>query len=514
MAVVSAFASVTVNVNVGGVCTVNYYANQESKQVTLVEGDNVIEDATYLNFGLTDSNYIFTSCKQGDVAITSNWAAKYGYLSSLVDGATYYVTVSTLADACDAKCTIKVDDPSKVSIYTNNTSRRLSLEEGENVVSFISSLESPLQISHANYGSSLYEISVNGTKQTVSQYGNYVSVADGDVVEVKANYPDVKNKVTFVYGEGAEGFITGVSVDNVAITDFENGFEAQCGSIISITGNTSDYKYESMTIGGSAVQSFYGSTSFTLTEDTEVVVNAHKYGTLSFTVNVDDPANFTLYKGYSYQNNPYTLVEGANELEISENSTNIQFKANSGCYFTSIKANDEEKYYSSSSVTNITVTEGMVITVTTGKIVRDKTVTINIDDKSLATYNFSLTRADRSSIDVVNGENKIEFCDADLPIYFAAYGQTYLKVTLNSTECSPVYAGGSSYQFDTLNDGDVININFIEEESSGVENIAADANATFDVYNLQGVRVARNVSNLNNLPAGIYIANGKKVVVK
>jgi hypothetical protein len=386
------------------------------------------------------------------------------------------------------------------------------LVEGENEVSFIPGLESPLQIQSATYGKSLYEISVNDTKQTVSQYGNYVSVADGDVVEIKANYPDIKYKLTFSYGEGAEGFITGVSVDNVAVEDFSNGVDVQIGSTVTITGNTSDYKYESMTIGGSAVSYFYGSTSFTMTADTEVVVNAHKYGTLSFTVNVDDPANFTLYKGYSYYNNPYTLVEGANELEISENSTTIEFKPNSGCYFTSILVNGEEKYYSGSSSTDVTVTEGMVITVTTGKIVRDKTVTIYVNDKSLAATYFSFTRKDHLSIDIATGDNTVDFCDNDLPLLFSAYGHETCNVYVNNVLFSPLYANSTSYQFDTVNDGDVIKIMF--NETTGVENIAADANATFDVYNLQGVRVARNVSNLNNLPAGIYIANGKKVVVK
>ena len=34
------------------------------------------------------------------------------------------------------------------------------------------------------------------------------------------------------------------------------------------------------------------------------------------------------------------------------------------------------------------------------------------------------------------------------------------------------------------------------------------------VYNLQGQKVAENDSQLNTLPAGIYIVNNKKVFVK
>jgi hypothetical protein len=55
----------------------------------------------------------------------------------------------------------------------------------------------------------------------------------------------------------------------------------------------------------------------------------------------------------------------------------------------------------------------------------------------------------------------------------------------------------------------------IDTQFSGVENVAvnaADLNAP--VYNLQGVQVKANASSLKQLPAGIYIVGGRKVVVK
>lgn len=52
--------------------------------------------------------------------------------------------------------------------------------------------------------------------------------------------------------------------------------------------------------------------------------------------------------------------------------------------------------------------------------------------------------------------------------------------------------------------------------TSSVEDAGLVMPETYNVYNLQGVRVARNASKdaLNSLPAGLYIANGKKVVVR
>ena len=55
----------------------------------------------------------------------------------------------------------------------------------------------------------------------------------------------------------------------------------------------------------------------------------------------------------------------------------------------------------------------------------------------------------------------------------------------------------------------------LADKSSGVENVVmtseADANAA--VYNLMGVRVGTR-AQLNTLPAGIYVLNGQKVIVK
>ena len=51
-------------------------------------------------------------------------------------------------------------------------------------------------------------------------------------------------------------------------------------------------------------------------------------------------------------------------------------------------------------------------------------------------------------------------------------------------------------------------------DSSGIGDIALDNESADDaVYNLQGVKVGSR-GDINSLPAGLYISNGKKVVVK
>ena len=54
-----------------------------------------------------------------------------------------------------------------------------------------------------------------------------------------------------------------------------------------------------------------------------------------------------------------------------------------------------------------------------------------------------------------------------------------------------------------------------EDGTTGVAGIDADANGLYVVYNVSGVKVAQgNASIVDSLPKGLYIINGKKVVVK
>lgn len=93
-----------------------------------------------------------------------------------------------------------------------------------------------------------------------------------------------------------------------------------------------------------------------------------------------------------------------------------------------------------------------------------------------------------------------------------------LKVTVNGTEVAknddgnfmftvtPVEAEG-----EITREAGVTNVK-VEFVGSGIDMIESEAGANAKaVYNLQGVKVA---DSLENLPAGLYITNGKKVIVK
>jgi len=84
-----------------------------------------------------------------------------------------------------------------------------------------------------------------------------------------------------------------------------------------------------------------------------------------------------------------------------------------------------------------------------------------------------------------------------------------ITVTVNDTEVTAEQDG--SYKV-TVNDATTLIA--IDKDSSDIDNIATDNNVrNADVYNLQGIKVGR-ASDATTLPAGIYIINGKKVMIK
>ncbi|MDE7393295.1 MAG: hypothetical protein K2M80_02320, partial [Muribaculaceae bacterium] len=53
-----------------------------------------------------------------------------------------------------------------------------------------------------------------------------------------------------------------------------------------------------------------------------------------------------------------------------------------------------------------------------------------------------------------------------------------------------------------------------EDDPTGVDSIFGTEEVNGAVYNLQGIKVLENASDASRLPAGLYIVNGKKVVLK
>lgn len=80
---------------------------------------------------------------------------------------------------------------------------------------------------------------------------------------------------------------------------------------------------------------------------------------------------------------------------------------------------------------------------------------------------------------------------------------TVRAVGRNSTDTGTIYSDYTAPQY-------------VELTNASVDDIIADGDGVYVVYNLQGIKVmeTENVADVNNLPKGIYIVNGSKVVVR
>ncbi|MDE6296527.1 MAG: hypothetical protein K2L89_01660 [Muribaculaceae bacterium] len=96
--------------------------------------------------------------------------------------------------------------------------------------------------------------------------------------------------------------------------------------------------------------------------------------------------------------------------------------------------------------------------------------------------------------------------------HIRAAAEVPFEVAVNDEKLTPDSDGVYSYK---VSDGEV-NIKVAKQITTGVESIEADNCESAVVYNLQGIAVNKNASakDLKTLPAGVYVINGKKVVVK
>ncbi|MCM1079492.1 MAG: hypothetical protein NC344_09830 [Bacteroidales bacterium] len=583
-----------VTVNVDDPERVKISVNYEEKTVTA--GANELDVAAYTQIaveakaGAMLKSVVRTS--DGGTEYISGMTSCSIYVTDYNSGETWTVTSADEKDIRTASCKVTVDEAAKVRVQRSGTYTGVTLADGENTVLFAPGTETQLMIASANYSTPLYKVTLDG-EPLESQYGTwYVTLSQDAEISILANYPDIPVPVRFVYeDEESKGFITGVTVNGETAENYnDEDFTVKAGSVLAISGNTTDYKLDNFSVNGTAPQYFYSPYSVTVTDETEIYVKAHKYATISATLDIDNPENVTVCRGYSYENNKIeNLVSGKNTLELSETNSMISIKAEAGCYITSVTDNNGTTYaqdYSGSY--NVTLTDGMTVTVISGKIVRDRHAVVYIDDRSAASTYFSFARADRSEIDMTTGYNTVEFSSSDNPMNISWYGAPYANVYLNDNVLNPLYENSTTYQTE-LADGDVLKLflasnpkrhdvtfdaqegigaevvrdlvttvtdwkngfktlhgtqvditadteditvtvnneplaaaggkytftvstdtNVVISKATGISNTDARTAENGTVYNMQGMKMQDKAG----LPAGMYIVNGKKTVVR
>lgn len=468
----------SITLNVDDASRINVFLNGYQD---VVNGDNVFEvkDGDYLSI-TTQNNAGLVSVMNGDKEVKLNSYSSFNLklTESEYAGAKLIIKTATLDEMRTASCTVTVDDPSKVTLRLSRTFTTVQLKSGENEVKFIPGTESTFTISPQSQETPLYKVTHNSVAAE-ADWGSYTlkNVANGDVIDIQANYPDIDCAVKFNVNAEGVGFIKSVTVNGNEVTNYlDDNFTVKCGSNISITRNSEDYKLESFKVNGEDKTSdFYEeSYDFFVTDAATFDITAKKYATFKATVDIDDVSHATVYKGYSYYGNAFDMKNGKNEIEVSEKQPLISLVAKDGYYFTSV--NDGTKEYTDKSVNDIEldVVDGMVLKVVTAAVVRDKKALVYVDDRSAAN-SLLFRRNDYNTIEVATGYNELEFYRGDNPFSVSVSANTK-KVYKNDVAVVPLYSGGSYFNF-SLADGDVVKMFFTKTPATVKADITANGGA-------------------------------------
>ena len=579
----------------------DYTAKEVSLDLTQFTGEGatftVPASYCYVNIYATDGNTITSAMNETTGSSASIGSSTYFYIYA---DAVLSVTSADLEATRTASCTVNVDDASKVNMsYYSGT--KIELVNGANTIKFNPNNETPFQISHASYGESLYQVALNNVVQTDS-YGRYVvSVADGDVLDIKSDFPDEPTTITFSYGDN-EAEVLGclsVKVDGEAVEDFDGKtLTAKLGQKITIVGDVNLYNFNySIYVDGASVY-FSGNYEFTATKtEYAISIDATKYTTFNVYATTATPEYISVYAETS--NDVITLSTDTTAIALTSNNNYINIMPATDCFITSILVNGVEygSNYDTSSVSVRGLAENDTIVITADKLVRDKEAYIWVDDLTAAMYGYSVQRySDRASVNLISGEAvTVNFADTDNPYYISFYQPTYCSIFANGLYLVPQYEGSTSY-YVTLVDGDAIKVylasqpekyavtitqnvedaisavatdgqaysnyasgftvldgtvvsitladtkasvtvdgatveadadgkynvvitketNIVVDKTNAIEEVVEVETLNNNVYNLQGILVVKNAteSQINALPAGLYIINGKKVAVK
>lgn len=480
---INAAISITINIDDINRVTVGQY-NSSTGGFEAIKGLNTgvntlsFDDGsnTTLQVLVTNSNeYGIESVSYVQGVNTGTIDTQYGAYLNISDswnGTVFTIKSFSFDDLRTASCKIYVDDASKVSV-TRSTYSDIELANGVNVVKFIpdgSNNETPLNIRGTG---ALYKVKLNGEEQEASYNNYYITPANGDSITILANYPDIDVPVHFIAGnEASKGFITEVTVDGEAVTNWaDDNFTVKLGSTVGYKGNQSDYKFDSLFVGTtkSTYLSSSGATFFvgSTTEDYTVKYYAHKYATYDITINIDHPERVTLYKGYSYSNNPISLVAGKNTVSLTEQVTGISFKVNAGCWIESFTDAEGTEYKNTSSYSLIATSAGKVFTITTGEVDRQLHAEFYIDDPSASPHGGNVTFAadgsNRSTPLIFQGGGGVLAQSGYNLLTFDASFDNPVQVSFWGPDASTIFFyindvkqdASTSFNF-TLADGDVI----------------------------------------------------------
>ena len=471
-------------------------------------------DYAYLYVYATDGNIITYAMDEGTGSASDTGSSTYFFLYT---GTTLSLKSANMAEARSASCTINVDKTDNIGgLKMNSTNERVNLQAGENTVKFMPDVESPFELS-AVYGKDFYKVTVDG-QSVAKQYGVwYLNVKDGSVVDILTEYPDQEVSVAVAYAsEDGIGAVKAVKVDGEEVAlDADGKVNVKLGKKVTVTLDKSNYAFSSFTINGTTPSDYYSSTtdySFVVKEETTVLVDAHKYGTISVTVKVEHPECVMVYDQSSTLLN---LVPGDNVIELSENGARLSVSKAAGCKISSILVNGKEhSNYGYDYSTSIYISEpNTVIEIFANELVYDNTAIVNVigdfyqysSVTNLTLYEYTYLTAGENNVKFNNGEEKHR-----LYIMTPNYGNP-AGIYFNG-----IYMGNNSSNEITLANGDYITV-YMNEDLGKSVSIDAQAKYVDDVtVKVNGVEYedwANGLKVLDGTKVAVELANGSTGVV-
>ncbi|MCH5306786.1 MAG: hypothetical protein J1E37_01800 [Prevotella sp.] len=401
-------------------------------------------------------------------------------------------------EARTASMTVKVNGSADNVVLSRSDYTTVTLNsDGETTVKFDPENETEFSISSQNYSKPLYQVKQNGEIVEANYGSYYVTVKDGDYLEITPDFPDVDVPVTFTFtNEGTEDAISSVAVNNQYDIDWkQNDFSVKLGSSIYVRLNNDDYDITEWKVNDEIQSPYSYSYNATITseEPLNFTITATKKAPKNITVHCDEYENIIVYalNQYWMDIESYELTEKDSQIEIPAGASYVQIKPVEDWMISYIEdANGTE--YSADSY--IPASAGLELFVGAKALERDRNLTVYVGDKdddwayrtvTLSYGNDDLEKAYTNYNELLPiGYTIIPFGAFDCPLYiFGTTEPNYSNaiIYLNDELC-PFNQNTYRYEGldDELQDGDVLKM-FAAEPETYTVTYAIDDDANVEV---------------------------------
>ena len=443
--------TLTLNIDNPTAVTVNI----NYKPVTMNPGANEVActDNTTITVAEKDG-YKITSFNDKDGNAISGYSGTYSIYANAANYAGQSYTITTDEIIFDGEVIVNVDKAQGLYLYMDGKSSPITLEDGDNMIPYCSKYHKELKLS--DYSNNIYSVKVNGKPASWSAKDYYWHMPlPAGRIDIRVNYPDVDCKVKLTFtNPGTEGFLTSVKTgpnndqkDIARDVFLSDNFVVKAGTDVTLGSVVKDnYTFTSMTLGDRVITSFWGTQTFRIKGDCEIVIDVTKLETKSATINIAGDAS-AVRATLNY--NALPLVAGANVIEFVDGKNGLNISSTTNNYTILVSRNGNEEKLGQ----NIMLADGDVINIEMTEKIFDKHFVIFADKEPSSFRMFNFTTAGGATVPVKLGYQTLGFAEGDSPFWLQEWPHLYSYewVYLNN---EPVVKNGM-WKFD-IQDGDVL----------------------------------------------------------